>query len=200
MTSRGIALLVGAMLLGMAGGARAAGDIDIVRDLAGRVGPVIGSAQACRDIARPRVQAIVDKFSMVIREASSNEAERSDLTQAFDRSVTDGRTAVLVGPDRLRPGRPPARRPRTLDRGTEPVQRHRPVLRSCGDGRASGDRADGQRPGRTAAARHRRKGNPLRYRGPLLRLRQGARTPDEARHRYRLQPDQRMPAASTAGC
>jgi ABC-type branched-subunit amino acid transport system substrate-binding protein len=97
MTSRGIALLVGAMLLGSAGGARAAGDIDIVRDLAGRVGPVIGSAQACRDIARPRIQAIVDKFSMVIREASSNEAERSDLTQAFDRSMTDGRTAISSG-------------------------------------------------------------------------------------------------------
>src|SRR6478735_6423241 len=97
MTSRGIALLVGAMLLGSAGGARAAGDIDIVRDLAGRVGPVIGSAQACRDIARPRIQAIVDKFSLVIREASTNEAERSDLTQVFDRSVADGRISVTSG-------------------------------------------------------------------------------------------------------
>jgi branched-chain amino acid transport system substrate-binding protein len=97
MTSHRIALLVGALLLGMTGGARAAGDIDIVRDLAGRVGPVIGSAQACRDIARPRIQAIVDKFSAVIREASSNEAERSDLSQAFDRSVTDGRAAVTLG-------------------------------------------------------------------------------------------------------
>src|SRR6267142_629179 len=97
MTSHRIALLIGALLLGMTGGARAAGDIDIVRDLAGRVGPVIGSAQACRDIARPRIQAIVDKFSAVIREASSNEAERSDLSQAFDRSVTDGRAAVTLG-------------------------------------------------------------------------------------------------------
>src|SRR6266446_573540 len=97
MTSHRIALLVGALLLGMTGGARAAGDIDIVRDLAGRVGPVIGSAQACRDIARPRIQAIVDKFSAVIREASSNEAERSDLSQAFDRSVADGRGAVTTG-------------------------------------------------------------------------------------------------------
>src|SRR5467141_4390861 len=97
MTSHRIALLVGAVLFGIAGSAQAAGDIDIVRDLAGRVGPVIGSAQACRDIARPRIQAIVDKFSAVIREASSNEAERSDLTQAFDRSVADGRGAVTTG-------------------------------------------------------------------------------------------------------
>ena len=97
MTSYRIALLAGALVLGMAGGARAAGEINIVRDLAGRVGPVIGSAQACRDIGRPRIQAIVDKFSLVIREASTNEAERSDLTQVFDRSVADGRAAVTAG-------------------------------------------------------------------------------------------------------
>src|SRR5437879_5201072 len=97
MTSHRITLLVGAMLVGVAGSAQAAGDITIVRALAGRVGPVIGSAQACRDIARPRIQSIVDKFSQVIREASSNEAERSDLTQTFDRTVTEGRAAVASG-------------------------------------------------------------------------------------------------------
>ena len=97
MTSHRLTLLVGAMLLGLATSAQAAADITIVRDLASRVGPVIGSAQACRDIARPRIQTIVDKFSQVIREASSNEAERSDLTQAFDRTVAEGRTAVTSG-------------------------------------------------------------------------------------------------------
>jgi branched-chain amino acid transport system substrate-binding protein len=75
-----------------------AGDkTDVVRDLAGRVGPIVGSALACRDIARPRIQVIVDKFKAVITEASSNEAERSDLTQAFDRGVADGRGAVTTG-------------------------------------------------------------------------------------------------------
>src|SRR5207253_4843640 len=76
----------------------AAGDkTDVVRDLAGRVGPIVGSALACRDIARPRIQVIVDKFAAVITEASSNEAERSDLTQLLDRSVADGRGAVTSG-------------------------------------------------------------------------------------------------------
>ena len=70
---------------------------DLVRDLAGRVGPVIGSALACPDIARPRVQTIVEKFAAVIREASANEAQRSDLAQLFDRSVADGRATVLSG-------------------------------------------------------------------------------------------------------
>jgi ABC-type branched-subunit amino acid transport system substrate-binding protein len=94
MTSRWIALLAGALL---AGAASAAGNRDVVRDLAGRVGPVVGSALACTDIARPRIQTIVDKFAAVIREASSNEAERDDLTQLLNRSVADGRGAVAAG-------------------------------------------------------------------------------------------------------
>jgi branched-chain amino acid transport system substrate-binding protein len=96
MTARLTILLFSALLAGTAGAA--AGDkTDVVRDLAGRVGPIIGSALACRDIARPRIQVVVDKFTAVITEASSNEAERSDLTQAFDRSVADGRGAVTTG-------------------------------------------------------------------------------------------------------
>ena len=70
---------------------------DLVRDLAGRVGPVIGSALACPEIARPRVQSIVEKFASVIREASANEAQQSDLAQLFDRSVADGRATVTSG-------------------------------------------------------------------------------------------------------
>src|SRR5712672_1933535 len=96
MTTRLTIFLFSALLAGTAGAA--AGDkTDVVRDLAGRVGPIVGSALACRDIARPRIQAIVDKFTAVIVEASSNEAERSDLTQSFDRSVADGRGAVTTG-------------------------------------------------------------------------------------------------------
>jgi ABC-type branched-subunit amino acid transport system substrate-binding protein len=84
------------LLAGTAGAA--AGDkTDVVRDLAGRVGPIVGSASACRDIARPRIQVITDKFSAVITEAATNEAERSDLTQSFDRSVAEGRSAVTTG-------------------------------------------------------------------------------------------------------
>jgi branched-chain amino acid transport system substrate-binding protein len=70
---------------------------DLIRDLAGRVGPIVGSALACPDIARTRVQSIVEKFTAVIREVSSNEAQRADLAQTFDRSVADGRGAVMSG-------------------------------------------------------------------------------------------------------
>jgi branched-chain amino acid transport system substrate-binding protein len=89
-------LLFGAVLANAA--EAAPGDkTNLVRDLAGRVGPVIGSALACPDIARPRIQLIVDKFTAVITEAASNDAERSGLTQLLDRNVADGRGAVTSG-------------------------------------------------------------------------------------------------------
>ena len=96
MTLRRMTVLFGALLAG-AGDAAAGDKTDVVRDLAGRVGPIIGSALACRDIARPRIQIIVDKFTAVITEASANEAERSDLTQILDRNVANGRGAVTSG-------------------------------------------------------------------------------------------------------
>src|SRR6202047_929045 len=96
MTQRWMTVVFGALLAG-AGGAAAGDKTDVVRDLAGRVGPIVGSALACRDISRPRIQVIVDKFTAVITEASSSEAERSDLTQLLDRSVADGRSAVTSG-------------------------------------------------------------------------------------------------------
>src|ERR1700732_2669552 len=96
MTQRWMTVVFGALLAG-AGGAAAGDKTDVGRDLAGRVGPIVGSALACRDISRPRIQVIVDKFTAVITEASSSEAERSDLTQLLDRSVADGRSAVTSG-------------------------------------------------------------------------------------------------------
>jgi branched-chain amino acid transport system substrate-binding protein len=93
---RSAIILCGALL---ANGASAApGDnLSVVRDLAGAVGPIIGSALACPNIARPRVQMIIDKFQMVISEASSNEADRADLARLLDRYVADGRSAVTTG-------------------------------------------------------------------------------------------------------
>jgi branched-chain amino acid transport system substrate-binding protein len=96
MTPRWMTILFG-VLLASAASAAPGQKTEVVRDLAGRVGPIVGSALACRDIARPRIQVIVDKFAAVIKEASSNEAERDDLTQLLDRSVADGRSAVTTG-------------------------------------------------------------------------------------------------------
>jgi branched-chain amino acid transport system substrate-binding protein len=92
----GSVLAVGGLLSGAAHAAP--GDnMDIVRDLAGRIGPIVGSALACRDIARPRIQVIVDKFAAVIRETASSDGDRDDLNKLLDRSVADGRAAVASG-------------------------------------------------------------------------------------------------------
>jgi branched-chain amino acid transport system substrate-binding protein len=88
--------MFGALLAGSIGTA-SADDLSVVRDLASRLGPIIGSAQACQTIARPRVQTIVDKFQAVIREASNSEAARGEIAQLFDRSVADGRMSVVAG-------------------------------------------------------------------------------------------------------
>jgi branched-chain amino acid transport system substrate-binding protein len=96
MATRWTMVLVSSLLAGVT--SASAGDKpEIVRQLASRVGPIVGSAFACPDIARPRIQVIIDKFTAVIAAASSNEAERSDLTQLLDGSVAEGRGAVTSG-------------------------------------------------------------------------------------------------------
>jgi branched-chain amino acid transport system substrate-binding protein len=91
-------IVVACSALISSGALAAPGDnMDIVRDLASRIGPIVGSALACRDIARPRIQVIVDKFAAVIREAASSDSDRDDLNKLLDRSVADGRAAVANG-------------------------------------------------------------------------------------------------------
>jgi len=98
-STRAATALLGAWLAGTAGAMSAApGDnVSVVRELASRVGPIVGSALACQDIAQSRIQVIADKFRAVIREVSSNEAERDDLSRMFDRFANDGRGAVTTG-------------------------------------------------------------------------------------------------------
>ena len=95
-TSRWAIALVGAALAGSAT-ALPGDNASVVRELASRVGPIVGSALACQDIGQARIQVIADKFRAVIREVSSNEAERDDLSRLFERYITDGRGAVTVG-------------------------------------------------------------------------------------------------------
>jgi branched-chain amino acid transport system substrate-binding protein len=88
-------VLFGALLAST--GTASADNVSVVRDLASRVGPILGSAQACPNVARSRVQLIVDKFQSVIREASNNDAERGDVSRLFERYVADGRALVNSG-------------------------------------------------------------------------------------------------------
>jgi ABC-type branched-subunit amino acid transport system substrate-binding protein len=83
-----------AMLLMSPAVAAAPGDnAGVVRDLAGRVGPILGSALACQDIPQARIQAVADKFRAVIRDVASSDAERDEISQAFNRYVVGAREA-----------------------------------------------------------------------------------------------------------
>jgi branched-chain amino acid transport system substrate-binding protein len=91
-----VPFLIGTLFAG-AVDAAPSDSLNVVRDLGSRVGPIIGSALACRDIARPRIQVIIEKFQTVIREASTTDVDRDELTRLLDRYVADGRGAVTSG-------------------------------------------------------------------------------------------------------
>jgi len=92
------AIALGGFLLASSAATAAPSDnVNVVRDLAGRVGPILGAALACPDIAQSRIQMVADKFRAVIRDVSNNEGERSDIAQQFDRHVIDGRGAISSG-------------------------------------------------------------------------------------------------------
>src|SRR5215475_10589401 len=92
------AIAIGGIMLAQTALAAAPGDnVVVVRDLASRVGPILGAALACQDIAQSRVQLVADKFRAVIRDVSTSEAERGDISQLFDRYVMDGRGTLTSG-------------------------------------------------------------------------------------------------------
>jgi branched-chain amino acid transport system substrate-binding protein len=97
MPTRWAIALCGVLLAGPAVAAAPGDNVGVVRDLAGRVGPILGSALACQDIAQSRIQFVADKFRAVIRDVSTTDAERDDISRTFDRYVTDGRSAITMG-------------------------------------------------------------------------------------------------------
>src|ERR1700749_5214852 len=97
MPTRWAIALGGVLLAGPVVAAAPGDNVGVVRDLAGRVGPILGSALACQDIAQSRIQFVADKFRAVIRDVSTTDAERDDISRPFDRYVTDGRSAITMG-------------------------------------------------------------------------------------------------------
>jgi branched-chain amino acid transport system substrate-binding protein len=95
MTVRWSVLLLGTCFAVPAGSALAA-SADVVRDLASRVGPIVGQASTCQNIARGRVQTIIDQFGEVIRLASSNNGERDQLIRGFNAYIADGRSRMAA--------------------------------------------------------------------------------------------------------
>ncbi len=64
--------------------------ITIIKQLASRVGRVLGAASPCRDIARPRVKSVTDKMMEVILASGASRDELSSVLETFDDAVTEG--------------------------------------------------------------------------------------------------------------
>ncbi len=64
--------------------------ITIIKQLASRVGKVLGAASPCRDIARPRVKAVTDKMMEVILASGASRDELSSVLETFDDAVAEG--------------------------------------------------------------------------------------------------------------
>ena len=94
MISRKMMLVTGALLASPANAAT--NYVDVVRDLAAQIGPIIGSASACDDIARRRIQAMSDKFNQALREATLNDADRTELTRSLEAFAAAGRKLVTM--------------------------------------------------------------------------------------------------------
>src|ERR1700744_4826827 len=91
--ARSTLALCAVLLMGPAATAGPGDNASVVRDLAGRVGPILGSALACQDIPQTRIQAVADKFRAVIRDVASSDAERDEISQTFNRYVVGARDA-----------------------------------------------------------------------------------------------------------
>ena len=94
--ARWAAALFGAVLA-TAVSAAPADNTNVVRDLASRIGPIIGSALACQEIPQSRIQTVADEFRAVMREVSSNSADGRNLGQLFDHYVAEGRASITTG-------------------------------------------------------------------------------------------------------
>lgn len=94
--ARWAAALFGAVLA-TAVSAAPADNTNVVRDLASRIGPIIGSALACQEIPQSRIQTVADKFRAVMREVSTNGADGQNLAQLFDHYVAEGRASITTG-------------------------------------------------------------------------------------------------------
>src|SRR5215470_7327519 len=62
---------------------------DVIRQLAVRVGHVLGAASGCREVSRPRIKVITDKITEVIKASTLNQNDVTSILQTFDQSVAE---------------------------------------------------------------------------------------------------------------
>jgi hypothetical protein len=88
---------VGAMLIAVSGignAAQRSDTIDALQQIATGIGPVIGAASVCREISWPRIKALTDKFSDLIKASVTNGEALSSIQQTYDQSIVEGQRTV----------------------------------------------------------------------------------------------------------
>jgi branched-chain amino acid transport system substrate-binding protein len=88
---------VGALLSaapGIGDAAQRSDRIDALRQIATDVGHVTNAASVCREISWPRIKALTDQFSDLVKASGANGEEFSSIQQAYDQSATEGQRTV----------------------------------------------------------------------------------------------------------
>lgn len=78
-------------------GAQTDNRLEYARDIAGRVGRILGAAAVCRDINPVRIKGMRDRLQAVLGVATTNPGDFNTLKQVYDRNVGDGQRAVTGG-------------------------------------------------------------------------------------------------------
>jgi hypothetical protein len=88
-------VVVGAMLIAAPGIGNAAQRSDsALRQIATGIGSVSGAASVCREISWPRMKALTDKFSDLLKTSVKDGEEFSAIQQAYDQSTIEGQLTV----------------------------------------------------------------------------------------------------------
>jgi uncharacterized protein len=93
MCSRSVCVVVGAMLIAApeTGSAAQRSDrVDVLRQIATDVGRLSSAASVCREISWPRIKALTDQFSELIKASVTNGEEFSSIQRAYDQSTIEG--------------------------------------------------------------------------------------------------------------
>ena len=97
MRFQSVFVVVGAMLIaapGIGSAARRNDRFDALRQIATDVGRVISAASVCREISWPRIKALTDGLSDLIKASVTNGEEFSSIQQAYDQSSIEGQRTV----------------------------------------------------------------------------------------------------------
>jgi ABC-type branched-subunit amino acid transport system substrate-binding protein len=68
----------------------------VTRDIAARVGQILGGASACKDIAAARIRTMSDKLQSVFNFATGNAADLKALKQLYEKNAIEGQRAVTA--------------------------------------------------------------------------------------------------------